>query len=99
MKKISQLFLVAVAISLIFLLIGILLQIPEVYKLTALTTAICLACGLGAIPSLKGYRYTAWIITAVVAGMMYPASFTRWGNIDLRNKWLMVVIIQMVMFG
>jgi BASS family bile acid:Na+ symporter len=98
-KKISQVCLVASLVSLIVLLIGIFLQRPELYKLTAVTTAVCLACGLGAIPSLKGYRYTAWIITAVVAGMMYPQSFTRVGDFDLRNKWLMLVIIQMVMFG
>jgi bile acid:Na+ symporter, BASS family len=55
--------------------------------------------GMGAVPALKSYRYTAWIICAVVAAMIYPAAFTAWGGIDLRNKWLILVIIQMVMFG
>jgi BASS family bile acid:Na+ symporter len=49
--------------------------------------------------SLKGFRYTAWIIGAVVAGMLFPQAFTHWGSFDLRNKWLMLVIIQTVMFG
>jgi BASS family bile acid:Na+ symporter len=51
------------------------------------------------IDTLKGYQYTAWIIVAVVAGMLYPESFTKWGRIDLRNKWLILIVIQVVMFG
>jgi BASS family bile acid:Na+ symporter len=99
MKRISQLFLLLTIPAAIALLIGIVLQQPLWYKPAALGTAVSVAIGLGAIPSLKGYQYTAWIITAVVAGMLYPASFTSWGPVDLRNKWLMLIIIQMVMFG
>src|ERR1044072_427137 len=98
-RKISLGLLMAAGIEIIVLLIGIFMQNPALYKPMAVCFSISIACGLGGIPSLKGYRYTAWIMTAVVAGMMYPASFTRWGDIDLRNKWLMLVIIQMVMFG
>lgn len=99
MKKIFQLFLVTGIAGLIVLLIGIIMQHPGLYKPAAVGTAVCIAIGLGAIPALKGYQYTTWIVAAVVAGMMYPASFTNWGSIDLRNKWLLLVIIQMVMFG
>lgn len=99
MKKISQLFLVAGMAGVIALLIGIFMQQESLYKPAAVGTAVCAAIGLGALPALKGYRYTAWIIAAVVAGMMYPAAFTNWGSIDLRNKWLMLIIIQLVMFG
>ncbi|OIN55443.1 bile acid:sodium symporter family protein, partial [Arsenicibacter rosenii] len=45
------------------------------------------------------YQYTAWIIVAVAAAMLYPQAFTRWGDVDLRNKWLILIIIQLVMFG
>lgn len=99
MKKVSQLFLIIAAPATLALLIGILLQQPLWYKPAAVITSVCVAIGLGSVPMLKGYRYTVWIITAVVAGMMYPASFTNWGPVDLRNKWLMLIIIQMVMFG
>ena len=99
MKKIPYLFLGAGLAGLIALLIGIFMQRPHLYSLAAVGTAVCAAIGLGAVPALKGYRYTTWIIAAVVAGMMYPASFTHWGSVDLRNKWLMLIIIQMVMFG
>ncbi|OQP59799.1 bile acid:sodium symporter [Niastella populi] len=98
-KKIFQGFLVAGAITFVLLLIGIFMQEPDLYKAGAVGTAVFAAIGLGAIPALKGYRYTAWIVAAVVAGMMYPGSFTHWGPVDLRDKWLMLVIIQMVMFG
>ncbi|MBO9204072.1 MULTISPECIES: bile acid:sodium symporter family protein [Niastella] len=99
MKRVSQVFLVAGIAGLVALLIGIIMQNPLLYKPVAVGAAVCTAIGLGAIPALKGYRYTAWIIAAVVAGMMFPASFTNWGSIDLRNKWLMLIIIQLVMFG
>jgi BASS family bile acid:Na+ symporter len=99
MKKISQSFLVAGLLGVIPLLIGVIMQSEALYKPAAVGTAVCVAIGLGAIPALKGYRYTAWIIAAVVAGMMYPAAFTTWGAVDLRNKWLMLIIIQLVMFG
>jgi BASS family bile acid:Na+ symporter len=99
MKKISRLFLPLSAAGIVALLIGIFLQQPVWYKPAAVFTAVSVAIGLGALSSLKGYQYTAWIIAAVVAGMMYPAAFTNWGSINLRDKWLMLIIIQMVMFG
>ncbi|WP_200975673.1 bile acid:sodium symporter family protein [Echinicola sp. 20G] len=57
------------------------------------------ALGMGAVDKLKGYQYTAWIITAVVAGMVYPNAFLQWGELDLRNKWLILIVVQAVMFG
>ena len=81
------------------LLIGVLMQQPALYKPFAVATAICLSIGLGAIDFLKGYRYTACIIAAVVAGMMYPEAFKSWGGVNLRDKTLILVIIQLVMFG
>ena len=99
MKRIFQLFLIAGRVGAVALLIGVCMQQPLLYQPAAVITAVCTAIGLGAIPAMKGYRYTAWIVAAVVAGMMYPAAFTTVGSIDLRNKWLMLIIIQLVMFG
>jgi len=65
----------------------------------ALAIAILLPIGIGRFPRLKGYQYTLWIIAAVVAGMLYPGAFSHWGAVDLRNKWLVLVVIQLVMFG
>lgn len=80
-------------------LAGVMLQQPVIYRLSAVVAAVGFAIGLGAVPTLRGYQYTAWIIAAVVAGMMFPQAFTHWGNFDLRNKWLILVVVQMVMFG
>ena len=99
MKQINKIFLAASVMSAIILLAGIIMQQPVLYRSFALLTAICFAIGLGAIENLKGYRYTAWIIVAVVAGMMFPAAFTKWGSFDLRNKWMILIVVQVVMFG
>ncbi len=99
MKKLNKIFLLVSSIAAIGLLIGIALQEPQIYKPLALVTAISLAIGLAAVPSLKGYQYTAWIISAVVAGMLFPEAFKSWGGVNLRDKTLILVIIQLVMFG
>lgn len=99
MNTINRVFLYLSGIAVLVLLAGIIIQNDCIYKPAAISTAVLLALGLGSVQSLKGYRYTAWVIVAVVAGMMYPAAFTRWGSFDLRNKWLMLAIIQVVMFG
>nr|WP_295923172.1 bile acid:sodium symporter family protein [uncultured Dyadobacter sp.] len=70
-----------------------------VAKLSGLGLAVALALGFGAIPFLKGYQYTAWIACAVVAGMAYPETFLHAGDFDLRNKWLILIVVQLVMFG
>jgi BASS family bile acid:Na+ symporter len=99
MKQFNQLCLWLFAVAAIALLTGIILNNPALYKPAAVVTAVSLAFGLGAVESLKNYRYTAWIIVAVVAAMIYPTAFTKWGNVDLRNKWLILVVVQIVMFG
>lgn len=99
MKNINKICLWVCAAAAIVLLAGVLMNQSSLYKPFALITAISLAIGLGALPSLKGYRYTAWIISAVVAGMMFPEAFKNWGGVNLRDKTLILVIIQLVMFG
>lgn len=78
---------------------GLLAGIEAVWQPAAVVAAVSLPLGMGAVASLKSFRYTAWIVAAVVTAMIYPSAFTRWGNVDLRNKWLILVIIQGVMFG
>ncbi len=86
-------------LSAIALLIGLLTVNNALWLPALVTLAVSLAIGIGAVPGLKNYQYTAWIIVAVVAAMAYPHAFLKWGDIDLRNKWLILVIVQMVMFG
>src|SRR5687768_4637074 len=99
MKKLQQFFLILSALAAVVLIAGVVMQNEWLYKSAALATAISLAIGLGAVTSLKGYQYTAWIAAAVVAGMMFPEAFKNWGGVNLRDKTVILVIIQLVMFG
>lgn len=49
--------------------------------------------------NLKGYQFTAWIIVAFTVAMIFPQAFLKWGNFDLRNRWVILVVVQLVMFG
>ncbi len=99
MKSLRKVCLCLSGLSLILLLAGILSAQAHIWQPAAVCLSVCFAIGIGAIPALKSYQYTAWIITAVVAGMIYPSAFLKWGDFDLRNKWLILAVIQMVMFG
>lgn len=61
-------------------------------------SAVCIALGLGG-SSFKTFAYTAWIIVAIVCGMLYPNAFLQWGELDLQNPWLILIVVQIVMFG
>jgi BASS family bile acid:Na+ symporter len=49
--------------------------------------------------NLKGYQFTGWIVVAFTAAMIFPQAFLRWGSFDLRNRWLILIVVQLVMFG
>ena len=69
-------FCLAVAcIAVIALVVGVFKTDGSLWQPSAVVLAVSFAIGIGAIPSLKNYQYTAWIITAVVAGMIYPMHF------------------------
>jgi BASS family bile acid:Na+ symporter len=99
MKKLSQFFLLLACLAAATVIAGLLVQKELIWQPAAVIAIVSFALGMGNITSLKSFRYTAWIIVAVVVAMIYPSAFTHWGNIDLRNKWLILVIVQMVMFG
>ncbi len=99
MKRLSQLLLLLACISTAAMLLGLVLKKEAVWQPAAVVAIISFAIGMGGITSLKSFRYTAWIIAAVVVAMIYPSAFTHWGTVDLRNKWLILLVIQFVMFG
>lgn len=99
MKKLSQFFLLIACLAAATVIAGLLVQKEIVWQPAAVIAIVGFTLGMGDIASLKTFRYTAWIIVAVVVAMIYPSAFTHWGNIDLRNKWLILVIVQTVMFG
>ncbi|MDI6033897.1 bile acid:sodium symporter family protein [Flavobacterium sp. LB2P84] len=79
--------------------LGWLQQIDIIWKLGLIFGFSSIAIGVGHLKLLSGYQYTFWIITAVCAGLLYPEFFLHVGSFDMRNKWLILIIIQMVMFG
>lgn len=78
---------------------GLLMADAQLWTAASVCLAVSLAIGIGAVASLKNYQYTAWIIVAVVAAMAYPNAFLKFGPVDLRNKWLILAVVQLVMFG
>jgi len=65
----------------------------------AVFLAAAFAISLRFIPKLRGYQFTAWIIAAVTAAMIFPQAFSKWGDFDLQNKWVKLLVVQTVMFG
>jgi len=87
------------AVGVLALIIGLAKGEDGLWQPAAVTTALGLALGLAAIPSLQSYQFTVWIVAAVVAAMIYPERFLHVGPYDLRNKWIILIIVQAVMFG
>ena len=82
---------------------------PTLWQPALAVVAICTPIGLGAVGPLAGFRFTAWILSAVAMGLLYPDAVLhlrplndllfRGTVIDLQNKWLILIIVQLVMFG
>ena len=56
-----------------------------------------LALVLRAQESLRGFAFTAWVLTFVAASMVWPGMFGQWLGHDL--KYLIVPLVQIIMFG
>ena len=69
------------------------------WQLLIVSLAVALAIGLRYSARLRSFQFTAWILVAVSAGMIYPHRLLKVGEFDLRNPWLLLIIIQAVMFG
>lgn len=84
-----------------FLLTGTAYLLPGTpyTRLPLLLCAIFLSFGVGALPRLAGFQYTLWILTAVVAGLSYPEVCLGGSLVDMRNSWLILFVVQGVMFG
>jgi BASS family bile acid:Na+ symporter len=88
---------------------GILTSNDALWRPAAVTLCVASAIGLRAMSGARTYQFTAWIVAAVVAALLYPANFlhigpfdlpfAHVGEIDLRDKRLILAIMQIVMFG
>jgi BASS family bile acid:Na+ symporter len=94
--------LVAAALAAALFLVGLLLGRSPLWQPFAVVAAVGLAIGLGGVKSLRTYQFTAWIIAAVVTAMVYPAylqTLSPDNPARPSNKWLMLILVQLVMFG
>lgn len=57
------------------------------------------AIGIGGVPALRTYKFTAWIIAIVTAAMLFPEWFKPFERGTTAHKTMLLVLIQMVMFG
>ncbi len=48
---------------------------------------------------LSGYRFTFWILIANLIALLQPQWFISIGGFSLTNSWLLLVVIQLIMFG
>jgi bile acid:Na+ symporter, BASS family len=105
MQMIRKASLIAAVAALVVLIVGGTMRSPSAWQPAALLLAVGVALGIGAFTHLRTYQFTLWIVAAVVAGMLYPGAILhKWplpaaATFDLRNKWLILLIVQMVMFG
>lgn len=79
--------------------LGLFQEMDHLWKIASILSVSSIAVGIGDIKSLSSYQYTFWIVIAVFSGLLYPDFFLNIGGINMRNKWLILVIIQLVMFG
>ena len=80
------------------LVFGVLYKAPFAARVLATACPVLLAVGLSGT-SLKGFRFTICIVAAVTAAMCFPERFLSIGNVNLRDRRLIMVIVQLVMFG
>src|SRR5688572_24966904 len=85
--------------ALLGLITGLFTDNPGLWQPSAIICSIGFAIGIGALPALASYQFTAWILATVVAGLLYPHQVIHWGDVDLTNKWIRLLAIQTVMFG
>jgi BASS family bile acid:Na+ symporter len=69
----------------------------SVTGLLLITGFIILALAVRGFHKFKGFSYTLWIFTAVIASMFYPQYFISAGNFQLKK--LIVPLLQIIMFG
>ncbi|WPU91885.1 bile acid:sodium symporter family protein [Mucilaginibacter sabulilitoris] len=99
MRAARKICLILSLIMVLPLIYGLLTSNITMWQAAAVSFCVLGSVGIGGVQALKNYQYTAWIITAVVSALIYPAAFLKWGTFDLRNKWLILGVVQMVMFG
>jgi BASS family bile acid:Na+ symporter len=72
---------------------------PAFWQPTVVFLLVAFAVSLRFSKTLRGYQFTAWVIAVVVGAMLYPTQILKVHNFDMSNRWVMLIAIQLVMFG
>jgi BASS family bile acid:Na+ symporter len=95
--KLYQSLLILSGLFFIIYLISYLTGIITSSGLLLIAAFVGVAIGVRGYKKTRGFSYTLWIFTAVVASMFYPEYFTSVGNFQLKK--LIVPLLQIIMFG
>ena len=91
--------LVLAGVCLLAVIAGVALKSTVVWRPSAALLCLLLPFGIGALPALREYQFTCWIISAFAVAMIYPDRFLSIGGLDMRHPWLILAVVQLVMFG
>ena len=75
-------------LSMLGMIVTFFIDLDSIAQALSIVTMASLAIGLGSVDSLKSYRYTVWILLAVVCGLVYPSAFLTVGNFDMQKTVL-----------
>ncbi len=87
------------AVGAILIVVGLVAGYASLWQPAAVATSVAIALGLGALPALATFQFTAWIVAGFVVAMIYPEWLLHLGSVDLRDKRIIGTLIQLVMFG
>ena len=96
-NKLSPFLLILSALFIIGSGISYLIGTISLTGLLLIAGFITLAAAVRGFQKFKGFSYTLWIFTAVIASMFYPQYFISVGDFQLKR--LIVPLLQIIMFG
>jgi len=96
-NKLSPFLLILSALFIIGSGISYLIGTISLTGLLLIAGFITLAAAVRGFHKFKGFSYTLWIFTAVIASMFYPQYFISVGDFQLKR--LIVPLLQIIMFG
>ena len=91
--------LILAGVCLLGTIVGVWSQTPAVWRPSLALLCLLLPLGIGAVSALRGYQFTCWIVAAFTVAMIYPERFQSISGVDLRHPWLILAVVQLVMFG
>ncbi len=88
-----------ILIALVALLPGFVMDAPAIWQPALVVLSAAFAIALRFSKNFRGYQFTAWILAVVALAMIYPQNVLHFAGLDMKNKWAMLIAIQLVMFG